>query len=134
MLNEAQREKVVSISPEAAKAVQDIITEKKLVNHALRIYVAGSSCSGVQFGMALDDKSLEGDTSIETEGVKIVVDPQSMDYLYGGSIEFVNDPQKGTGFVINAPQANTGNCGCGSNENAEASSCGCGNGGCGCDH
>ena len=132
MFKEAQREEVVSISSEAANAVRDIIAEKELTDHALRIYVAGSSCSGVQFGMALDDKSIEGDTSVEMEGVKIVVDPQSIDYLYGGSIDFVNDAQKGTGFVIKAPQANLGGCGCGSNESAEENSCGSGNGDCGC--
>ena len=134
MLKEAQKEEVVSISPEAAEAVRGIIAEKELKDHALRIYVAGNSCSGVQFGMALDDKSIEGDTSVEMEGVKIVVDPQSINYLYGGNIDFINDPQKGTGFVINAPQANIGGCGCGSDETADANSCGSGNGGCGCGH
>ncbi len=130
MLKEAEKQ-AITISPEAAQAVQNIITEKDMTGHALRIYVAGSGCSGVQFGMALDDNINETDTTIEMEGVKIIVDHQSLAYADGASIEFVDDPQKGTGFVINNPNAQAG-CGCGSNENkAEANSCGSG-GGCGC--
>ena len=131
MLKEAEKQ-AITISPKAAQAVQNIITEKDMTGHALRIYVAGSSCSGVQFGMALDDKINETDTAYEMEGVKIVVDHQSLPYADGASIEFVNDPQKGTGFVISNPNAQTGGCGCGDNENkAESNSCGSG-GGCGC--
>ena len=130
MLKEAEKQ-AITISPEAAQAVQNIITEKEMIGHALRIYVAGSGCSGVQFGMALDDKITETDTAFEIEGVKIVVDHQSLAYADGASIEFVSDPEKGTGFVISNPNAQAG-CGCGDNEGAEASSCGSGVGSCGC--
>jgi len=128
-------EKIITVSPEAAQAVQDIINEKNMDGHALRIYVAGSGCSGVQFGMALDNNFKDTDTIIEAEGVKIVVDHQSLEYARGASVEFVNDPQKGTGFVISNPNADSGGCGCGNNESKEdANSCGGGNGdgGCGC--
>ncbi len=132
MLNTA--EEVLSISPQAIQAVQDIMTEKKLDNHALRIYVAGSSCSGVQFGMALDDNISDTDTTIEAAGLKIVVDHQSVEYARGATIEYVSDPEKGTGFVISNPNAQ-GGCGCGSNESkSEGASCGSGDGGCGCGH
>ena len=108
-------EKFITISTEAAQAVQDIITEKDMVGHALRVYVAGSGCSGVQFGIALDNNFKDTDTIIELEGVKIVVDHQSLEYARGASVEFINDPQKGTGFVINAPQNGQNSCGsCGS--------------------
>ena len=108
-------EKIITISPEAAKAVQDIINEKSMDGHALRIYVSGSGCSGVQFGMALDNNFKDTDTIIEAEGVKIVIDHQSLEHARGASIEFVNDPQKGSGFVINAPQNDQNSCGsCGS--------------------
>ena len=110
MLKEA--EEVITISTEAAQAVQDILSEKKMDNgHGLRIYVAGSSCSGVQFGMALDDNISDTDTIVEMEGVKIIVDHQSLDYARGASVEYVNDPQKGSGFVINAPQTENNSCG-----------------------
>ena len=120
MLQHAEEE-LITISPEAAQAVQDIITEKNMGEQALRIYVSGNSCSGVQFGMALDNNIKDTDTAIEMEGVKIIVDHQSLDYIRGASIEFMNDPQKGTGFVINAPQTEQGCSGCGS---AESNSCG----------
>ena len=124
-------EQVITISAEAVQAVQDIMNEKKMDNHGLRIYVAGSSCSGVQFGMALDDNIQDTDTTIEADGVKIIVDHQSLDYARGANIEFVNDPQKGTGFIINAPQTHN-SCGGGSC-GSEANSCG-GDSGCSCDH
>ena len=132
MLKEAEKQ-AITISAEAAQAVQNIIKDKKMDGHALRIYVSGSGCSGVQFGMALDDKINETDTAVEMEGIKIVVDNQSLPYADGVSIEFVDDPEKGTGFMINNPNASAG-CGCGSSDSASAggSSCGGGNGGCGC--
>lgn len=129
MLKEA--EEVINISPAAVKAVQDIIDEKGMDGHGLRIYVSGSGCSGIQFGMALDDNIKDTDTTVETDGVKVIVDHQSLEYARGASVDFINDPQKGTGFVINVPhQAEHGGCGCGNNE--EENSCGGGNGGCGC--
>jgi len=133
MLKEAEKQ-AITISAEAAQAVQNIIKDKKMDGHALRIYVSGSGCSGVQFGMALDDKINETDTVVEMEGVKIVIDHQSLPYADGASIKFVDDPQKGTGFVISNPNASAGGCGCGSNDSASADgSCGSGNGGgCGC--
>lgn len=127
-------EEVVTITPEAAQAVLGIMQEKKLDNHALRVYVAGSSCSGVQYGMAIDDNINATDTQVEFNGLKIVVDNQSLDYVNGANVDYVNDPQHGTGFVITNPNAQTG-CGCGSSS-ADGDACGgssCGDsGGCGC--
>ncbi len=129
-------EEVITISPEAKQAVLDIMSEKELTNHALRIYVAGSSCSGVQFGMALDDNINTTDTVIEADDLKIIVDHQSVEYARGATVEYINDPEKGTGFIISNPNAQSG-CGCGSGEghdHGEANSCGGGSGGCGCGH
>ena len=132
MLKEVEKpvkKQLMTISPEAAQAVLGIITEKKMDGHALRIYVAGSGCSGIQFGMALDDKFSDTDTTMEMEGVKIVVDHQSIEFMQDASIEWVDDPQKGAGFVVNAPNAQQGgSCGCESNSDANS----CGSGGCGC--
>ena len=127
-------EEIVTISPEATQAVLDIMIEKKMDNHALRIYVAGSSCSGVQYGMAIDDNINSTDTQVDVEGLKIVIDTQSLEYARGANIEFVNDPQHGTGFVISNPNAQSGGCSCGSGGHShnEGDSCGCGNGGGGC--
>jgi iron-sulfur cluster assembly accessory protein len=115
----------ITLSSTAAQAVQNIIDEKKLEGFALRIYVAGGGCSGAQFGMALDDNIREIDTTFESEGVKVVVDEVSIEYLMGASVDFVNDPQRGAGFVVDSPNAQAhshgeGECACGG-------SCACNN-------
>jgi len=126
----------ISISNEAAQAVQAILIEKNLKNHALRVYVSGSSCcGGTQFGMALDDKINRNDTTIDAKGIKIIVDPQAFEYMQGASIDFVNDDKKGNGFIINAPRQEQNSCGGGSHAHDEDHTCGGGNGeGCGCSH
>lgn len=108
----------VSLSPAAAQAVQNILNEKNLEGYALRIYVAGGGCGGTQFGMALDNDIRDIDTTFESEGVKVVVDEVSIDYLMGASVDFVNDPQRGAGFVVDSPYAKVhnhgeGGCACG---------------------
>ena len=108
----------ISLSPAAAQAVQNILAEKNLDGYALRVYVAGGGCGGAQFGMALDDNIRDIDTTFESEGVKVVVDEVSIDYLLGASIDFINDPQRGAGFVVDSPNAKAhnhgeGGCACG---------------------
>lgn len=71
----------------------------------MRVYASGGSCCGVQFGMALDNHITEDDTIITADGISLVVDHVSLDYLRGATIDFVNDPQYGTGFAVNAPNA-----------------------------
>jgi iron-sulfur cluster assembly protein len=96
----------ISLTPAASKAVSDILTERKLEGYALRVYLAGSGCcSGVNFGMALDNNIRDVDKMFESEGVKIVVDEVSMDYLQGAKIDFVNDPERGAGFLVDSPMA-----------------------------
>ncbi len=108
----------VSLSSAAAQAVQNILNEKNLEGYALRIYVAGGGCGGTQFGMALDNNIRDIDTTFETEGVNVVVDEVSIEYLLGASVDFVNDPQRGAGFVVDSPNAKAHNhgdegCACG---------------------
>jgi iron-sulfur cluster assembly accessory protein len=74
----------------------------------------------VNFGMALDNNFRDQDTTFEANGVKLVVDEVSIDYLRGASIDFVNDPVRGAGFAVNSPSAKghehehgEGGCGCG---------------------
>lgn len=115
----------ITLSSAAAQAVQNIIDEKNLEGFALRIYVAGGGCGGAQFGMALDDNIREIDTTFESEGVKVVVDEVSIEYLLGANVDFVNDPQRGAGFVVDSPNAKAHNhgedaCACGG-------SCACNN-------
>ena len=108
----------ITLSTAAAQAVKNILAEKNLDGYALRIYVAGGGCGGTQFGMALDDNIRDIDTTFESEGVKLVVDEVSIDYLMGASVDFVNDPQRGAGFVVDSPNAKVheqgeGGCACG---------------------
>ena len=115
----------ITLSSAAAQAVQNIMDEKNLEGYALRVYVAGGGCGGTQFGMALDDNIREIDTIFESEGVKVVVDEVSIDYLAGASVDFVDDPQRGAGFVVDSPNAKVHNHG------EEACACG---GSCACNN
>ena len=117
----------ISLSPAASQAVQDILAEKNLEGYALRIYVSGGGCCGTQFGMALDDNIREVDTTFESNGVQVVIDEVSVDYLRGANVDYVNDPQRGAGFVVDSPNVKShdhshgeGGCACGG-------SCACNN-------
>jgi iron-sulfur cluster assembly protein len=130
---------IFTLTPSASQAVRDILEERKLEGYALRVYVAsgGCGCSGVNFGMALDNNFRDVDTTFDSNGVKVVVDNVSIDYLREATIDFINDPQHGAGFSVNSPNAQKKSrehgeegCGCGSNEGA--SCCGGGGGSCSC--
>ena len=128
----------ITITPTAVSAVQDILAQRKLEGYALRVYVAGGGCCGVQFGMALDNTTHPNDATFEMGGIKLLVDDQSINYLQGAKIDFVNDPQRGAGFIVDSPSAQKegGSCSCGSSHShadaeAEASTCACG-GSCSC--
>lgn len=121
-----------TLTPAASEAVKNILNERKLDGYALRVYVAGGGCCGVNFGMALDNNFRDVDTTFESEGVKVVVDEVSIDYLRDATVDFVNDPMRGAGFAVNSPNAKAGgSCACGSN--SAESSCGCG-GSCSCNN
>lgn len=123
----------ISLSIAAADAVKNILAERKLEGYALRVYVAGGGCCGVNFGMALDNNIRDVDTTFEMNGVKVVVDEVSIDYLRGANIDFVNDPVRGAGFAVDSPNAkSSGSCGCGSQ--SSSGSCGCGGGSCACNN
>jgi iron-sulfur cluster assembly accessory protein len=130
---------VINLSSAAASAVKGILTERNLDGYALRVYVSGSGCCGAQFGMALDNNIRGNDFTFEAEGVKVVVDETSIDYLRGAKIDFVNDPQRGAGFVVDSPVSlGGGSCACGSKSeeghgHAEGESCACG-GSCSCNN
>jgi iron-sulfur cluster assembly accessory protein len=121
----------ISLSVAASDAVKSILAERNLEGYALRVYVAGGGCgcSGVNFGMALDNNFRDVDTTFEANGVKVVVDEVSIDYLRGANIDFVNDPVRGAGFAVDSPSAQShehshahdeGGCACGG-------SCSCNN-------
>jgi iron-sulfur cluster assembly protein len=109
---------VINLSTAASDAIKNILAERNLEGYALRVYVAGGGCCGVNFGMALDNNFRDVDTILESNGVKVVVDEVSIDYLRGASIDFVNDPVRGAGFAVESPSAKEheheeGGCACG---------------------
>ena len=119
----------ITLSTAASEAVKNILAERNLEGYALRVYVAGGGCCGVNFGMALDNNIRDVDTTFEAHGVKVVVDEVSIDYLRGANIDFVNDPVRGAGFAVDSPSAQShehshahgeGGCACGG-------SCSCNN-------
>jgi iron-sulfur cluster assembly protein len=137
MLQEIETQ-LFTITPAASQAVKDILAQRNLEGYALRVYVAGGGCCGVNFGMALDNNFRDVDSTFESNGVKVVVDEVSIDYLRDATVDFVNDPQHGAGFAVNSPNAKghshgEGACACSSN--GGESSCGCGGGGaCSCNN
>jgi len=127
----------ITLSEKASDAVRNILAERKLEGYALRVYVAGGGCCGVNFGMALDNNIRDVDTTIDVNGVQVVVDEVSIDYLRGASIDYVNDPVRGAGFAVDSPNAKGGECSCGagsshSHGHASGDSCACGGGSCAC--
>jgi iron-sulfur cluster assembly accessory protein len=115
----------ITVSPAASNAISNIISEKKLEGYALRVFVANGRCCGVNFGMALENNIRNEDTTFDANGVKVVVDEVSINYLRGAHIDFVNDPDRGAGFVMDSPSAHAhehseGECACGG-------SCSCNN-------
>ena len=96
----------------AARKVGELIEEEDNPDLMLRVFVAGGGCSGFQYGFTFDEKFEEGDSSVENQGVTLVVDPMSVQYLMGAEIDYKEDLQ-GAQFVIRNPNAST-TCGCGS--------------------
>ena len=96
----------------AAVKVKALIEEEKNPNLNLRVFITGGGCSGFQYGFTFDEKIQEGDSAIEKCGVKLLVDPTSIQYLRGAEIDY-KESLEGSQFIIKNPNAKT-TCGCGS--------------------
>lgn len=104
-------EVLVHLSPLAADKVREYMSEEGMKDGLLRVSVLPGGCSGFEYGLELDDVVREDDYVFLSEGVRVVVDPFSAQYLAGVSIDFTSSFQ-GTGFKFENPNA-TGSCGCG---------------------
>ena len=103
----------ISLTDRAAQEVRDILEQQGNPEEVrLRIYVAGGGCSGLQYGMALDENVDEGDSFFSDNGVGVVIDAMSLKYISGSVVDFVTTPMGG-GFKVENPNA-TKSCGCGS--------------------
>jgi iron-sulfur cluster insertion protein len=92
--------------------VKNLIEEEKNDSLMLRVFVSGGGCSGFQYGFTFDENTQDGDTKVEKNGVTLLVDPMSFQYLTGAEIDYKEDLE-GSQFVIKNPNATT-TCGCGS--------------------
>src|SRR5947209_4920031 len=108
--NQAETELKAPVSPinltdRAAQELKSLLLEQEKPNAALRVWVAGGGCSGLQYGMALDDaEPEEGDNIFNDHEVKIFVDELSLRYMTGSVVDYIDD-QFGGGFKIENPNA-----------------------------
>jgi iron-sulfur cluster insertion protein len=100
----------------AAIKVKELIEEEGNADLKLRVFVSGGGCSGFQYGFTFDEITNDDDTIVEKNGVQLLVDPMSYQYLVGAEIDYKDDLE-GAQFVIKNPNATT-TCGCGSSFSA----------------
>lgn len=124
---------MLTVTAAAAQTVRNLLEQRQIPNHVLRVFVQGGGCSGMQYGMAFESAPESFDAVVETDGARFVIDPTSLQFLRGATIDFV-DSLMGGGFRIDNPNA-VSSCGCGHsfrtsgsrNESDEScSTCGCG--------
>ena len=103
---------MINVTVAAASKITELLTEENKENAGLRVFVQGGGCSGLQYGFEFDEQVQDGDTCVENQGVKLLVDPMSVVYLTGAEIDY-REGLDGAQFVIRNPNATT-TCGCGS--------------------
>jgi iron-sulfur cluster insertion protein len=102
----------VGFTDAAARKVQQLILEEGNPELKLRVYISGGGCSGFQYGFSFDEEQAEDDIAIDNDGVTLLVDPLSIQYLMGAEVDYM-ESLHGAQFVIRNPNAST-TCGCGS--------------------
>ena len=95
----------------AATKVGELIREEQNPELKLRVYISGGGCSGFQYGFTFDETVEDGDAQVVNQGVTLIIDPMSAQYLMGAEIDYKEDLQ-GAQFIIRNPNATT-TCGCG---------------------
>lgn len=120
---------IITMTAVATDKVHELLTQESDPGLGLRIFVAGGGCSGLQYGMTLDEQQ-DGDTIITQAGFNVLVDEMSIGYITGSEVDYV-DSLMGAGFTVNNPNA-VSSCGCGHSfrtadgGGGEARGCGCG--------
>ena len=102
----------INLSARAIQKVRDLVTEEENDQLKLRVFITGGGCSGFQYGFTFDELVADDDTSLQADGVTLVVDPMSLQYLVGSVVDYT-EGLEGSRFVVNNPNA-TATCGCGS--------------------
>ena len=108
---------ILNFTDSAANKVKGLIEEEQNDNLKLRVFVSGGGCSGFQYGFTFDEEINDGDTTVEKNGVKLLIDPMSFQYLAGADIDYT-EGLEGSQFVIRNPNAKS-TCGCGSSFSPE---------------
>lgn len=103
---------MITVLPNAVKKVKELLAEEADSNLKLRMFVQGGGCSGMQYGFTFEEEQNEDDFDIEVDGVHLLVDAMSSQYLQGAEIDYIENLQ-GSQFSIKNPNAQT-SCGCGS--------------------
>ncbi|MBF0425649.1 MAG: iron-sulfur cluster insertion protein ErpA [Magnetococcales bacterium] len=115
----------LTLTPSASHKLDALLREENNPKLKLRIFVSGGGCSGFQYGFTFDENQDEGDLLVESNGVGVLVDPMSLNYLRGAEVDFVEE-LNGAHFVIKNPNA-ANSCGCGNSFSPKSD----GSGGCG---
>ena len=101
----------INLTARAVNKVHELVEEEENPSLKLRVYITGGGCSGFQYGFSFEDTAAEDDTVIEREGIAVLVDPMSFQYLVGSEVDYT-EGLEGSRFIINNPNAAT-TCGCG---------------------
>ena len=120
----------LTLTEVAAEKAKELLVNSNKENALIRVFVKSGGCSGYSYGMAIDDRQLEGDNVYEDKGVKIVVDPRSLPLIHGSQVDYIENLMGG-GFSVNNPQA-TSACGCGSSFRTDGQAVPDGEGSAGC--
>lgn len=109
---------MVTVTESAAEKIRQLMSEEPEGGvSVLRVAIQGGGCSGFQYALGFDRGPQDGDNEIESNGVRVVIDPFSAPYLAGSEIDYV-DALMGAGFAISNPNVQAA-CGCGSSFQAK---------------
>jgi iron-sulfur cluster insertion protein len=111
-MQQAQHQAGIAFSDAAARKVQELVLEEGNPALNLRVYISGGGCSGFQYGFSFDEERAEDDIVVNNDGVALLVDPLSFQYLMGAEVDY-SESLQGAQFIIRNPNAQT-TCGCGS--------------------
>lgn len=107
---------MITMTESAAAKIKELMAAETEKYEGLRIYVRGGGCSGYQYGMAFEQKIEDDDTVVEKDGIKVIIDSQSIQFLNGTTVDY-HESLQGAGFAIKNPNAKS-TCGCGSSFSA----------------
>jgi iron-sulfur cluster assembly accessory protein len=129
----------IMVSEKAAGQLVNVFGQQGKPDAMLRVWVAGLGCSGFRYGMGIEDRAPEQDDTIfQANGIRVVIDPQSLSYMDGSTVDWIEDPVNGGFSIANPNPAPESQCGCGgacgtgarasgeAHAAEEASTCGCG--------